>query len=321
MLPVLLVFQAVVFSIAFIAMWLASDKVINYAVQISNLFKLSKLFVGFIFIGLVTALPEIAVVLTSAFDGIPEMAAGNIIGANFNNLTLVLGLTAFWGNGLVVHKKEKRKLLWLIIIISLLFIFVFTSKQLSLFHSIFLILSYFATLLWMWKNKTISEQDLNSQVDDFNNYSIYDKIIVISKFMLSVFIVLIASELAVGRSEIISDMLNLSITTFGATIFSIVTTVPELALSINAIRKKEHGIALGTLIGSVLPHLCLCLSFLTVLSNKPVNLTKLVSFMYFIFPALFIIIISLWFKNKINRFNGFLLFILFIASFIYHLFF
>ena len=321
MLPVHLVFQVVVFSIAFATMWLASDKVINYAVQISDLFSISKLFVGFIFIGLVTALPEVAVVLTSAFDGIPEIATGNIIGANFNNLTLVLGVTAFWGSGLAVDKKEKRSLLWLILIISILFIFVFAFKQLSLFHGIILILSYLFTLLWMWKNKTVVEGKVDNDVNSFNNYTIYDKIIVISKFLLSVFIVLLASEVAVGRSEIISDMLNLSITTFGATIFSIVTTVPELALSINAVRKKEHGMALGTLIGSVLPHLCLCFSFLTMLSNKPISLVKLSSFMYFIFPALFIIAVSLWFKNKLSKFTGFLLFTLFIMSFIYHLLF
>lgn len=314
------VLQVVIFIIAFVVMWIASNKVIDFGVETAKVFNVSKLFIGFIFIGLSTALPELAVALTSAFDGIPEIAAGNIIGANFNNISLVLGLTAFLGGGLCVGKKDKKNLLILLLIISFLFLFVFWAGQLSFLHGIVLILSYFFTLLWMWKSKTVVE-DENKDVDQRPSYTYHDKLITIFKFILSVFVVLLASEFAVGRSEIISNMLHLSIETFGATIFSIVTTVPELVLSINAVRKKEHSIALGTLIGSVLPHLCLCLGFLTFFSNKIISIVPLQSFAIFIFAALFIISLSLWVHNKISKFAGLALFVLFVVSFVYHLFF
>lgn len=314
-----LVFQIVIFIFSFSAMWLASDKVIDYAIKTSKLFNVSTLFIGFIFIGLATALPEIAVVLTSTFDGIPEMAAGNIIGANFNNLSLVLGITAFWGKGFLLRKSCRNNLLFMILIIASIFTFVFGLSQLSFFHGLFLIGVYFFTLMWMWKNKSIVDCESTEQKANVVSKTLYDKLIILLKFCLSVLVVLIAAELAVNRSEIISQMLNLSITTFGATIFSIVTTVPELALSINAVRRNEHGIALGTLLGSVLPHLCLCLSFLTMLTNQVVSLTKLMSFAYFIFLALLIIAVSLWRQYKVGKLAGFLLLLLFGISFIYHL--
>ncbi|MFH1644107.1 MAG: hypothetical protein ABIA74_02935 [bacterium] len=314
-----LVLQIVIFIFSFAVMWWASDKVIDYAIKTSKLFNVSTLFVGFIFIGFATALPEIAVVLTSAFDGIPEMAAGNIVGANFNNLSLVLGIAAFWGNGLFVEKKCRNNLLFMILIITTIFAFVFGIGNLSFFHGLFLIGTYFFTLMWMWKNKSMVECETKEEKEIVVSKTLYDKLIVLFKFFLSVFVVLIAAELAVNRSEVISEMLHLSITTFGATIFSIVTTVPELALSINAVRRNEHGIALGTLLGSILPHLCLCLSFLTILSNQVISLAKLMSFSWFIFSALLIISISLWRQYKVGKVAGLLLLILFCISFIYHL--
>jgi len=313
--------QFLIFTASFIVIWLASDKVIDYAVQTANIFKVTTLFIGFIFIGFAMSLPEVAIVISSAFNQIPEIAVGNVMGANFNNLSLVLGTTALFGGILSIKEKAKNHILTLLLIIVFIMGFVFFIDNLSQVHGLLLLLFYLLAVLWMWNTRKVVEYSQEFEEFEQRKKGInYHKIITLSKLFLSIAVVLIAAEFAVNYSENIASFLNLPLETFGATILAIVTTVPEFALSLSAIRKKEFSMAVVTLIGSILPHLCLCLGVLTFLVGKSIALTQIKSFIVFIFVALFIIGFSIVKRNKITRFAGFGLVCLFFFSLAYHLF-
>jgi len=60
-------------------------------------------------VGFSTSLPELFVGLTSAFEGIPTLSLGNLIGANISNLSLVVGLAAFLGGGVKIRNGAERR--------------------------------------------------------------------------------------------------------------------------------------------------------------------------------------------------------------------
>lgn len=53
--------------------------------------------VGFLVVGLGTSLPELTVAIDAVVQGVPELAAGNALGANFVNLLVVLPVAALFG--------------------------------------------------------------------------------------------------------------------------------------------------------------------------------------------------------------------------------
>jgi len=81
------------FIIDFIILFLASRIVVSSAIYLSDVFSLSRTFIGATIVALGTALPELAVDTAAVRKGKYSLALGDIFGSMMVNLTLVLGLS------------------------------------------------------------------------------------------------------------------------------------------------------------------------------------------------------------------------------------
>ncbi len=73
---------------------LGSDWVVDGAVQIARLFRISEAFIGLTIVAIGTSLPELAASSVSAYKGNSDIAIGNVVGSNIFNIFWVLGLSA-----------------------------------------------------------------------------------------------------------------------------------------------------------------------------------------------------------------------------------
>ncbi len=86
-------------GIALIIMPMATRMVVDNATVLANFFAMSELTIGLTAIALGTSLPELATAMAGVRKGENDIAIGNIIGSNFFNIAIVLGIPALLAPG------------------------------------------------------------------------------------------------------------------------------------------------------------------------------------------------------------------------------
>ena len=317
----LVYFVALAVSLFFL--WLSGDLSVKYSIETAAKFKLTTLFVGFVLIAISTGLPELSVVISSLFHQSPGISAGTILGSNVCDISLVLGLAILLGRSIPIEPKECKDSFMLLLITTLAMVVVFLLGVLTRIVGLLLILIYVVAIWWLWKNSTkkeISEEE-KEQKEAVANHDPYlkRKWGILLKLFFSVVAVLISSEFAVLFAIELTKMLNLSLETVGATIFAIGTSLPEISVGLNAVKKREYSLALGNSLGSVLEQGTLLLGLLAFASPKSIDIRPLRTLAPFMFISFAIIFWGILMRKKLTRIEGLLMFTLFIVFMIYQI--
>lgn len=232
-----------------VLLW-SAGKFVGGAAGIARHFGLSPLLIGMLIIGFGTSAPEIIVSIFAAVQGNSGIALGNAYGSNIANIALILGLTAVISPIAVSSDIIKRELP---ILLGLTF---FASWQLIDFYiskdDAFSLLGLFI-LLMGWSIWAATKGDKDKLAEGYDGEIPGDDISVKTNviWLFTGLLLLVASSriLVWGAVEIATDF-GVSDTIIGLTIIAVGTSLPELASSLMAIRKGEHDMALGNVIGS-----------------------------------------------------------------------
>ena len=72
-----------------------ADLFVTGASSIARRFHIPSLIIGLTIVAFGTSAPELAVSVTSAFNGQSDIAVGNVVGSNMFNLLVVVGIAAW----------------------------------------------------------------------------------------------------------------------------------------------------------------------------------------------------------------------------------
>jgi len=226
----------------------SADHFVEGSASTAHHFGMPPLLIGMIIVGFGTSAPEMIVSAISASQGNSGIALGNAYGSNITNIALILGLTSLI-SPITVHSGVLRKELPLLVSATALTIFLLWDLNLSRTDSIILIIVFAAILFW-----TIFE-GMQKKTDPLGT-EINQEIISepVGKALLQLVggltILIISSRILVWGAVTAARQFGVSDLVIGLTIVAIGTSLPELASSIAAARKKEHDIALGNILGS-----------------------------------------------------------------------
>ena len=301
-----------------IVLWFTGSKVVEYALKVAYIFNVSTFFIGFVVLAVAADLPEITVAITSALRGVSEISVGDLVGANFCDVAFVTGITAMFAGVINIAQQERRRLLLLLSSTTIIMLVAFTIGTLLWWHGIILIGIYVCSLITIWKQRYNCTTNLeNLYPNTLKTISTNEKWWLVLKLLFYLVILLSTSSLIVYCIEIFAYGCGLSLGTIGATILAIGTSLPELSLSLNALRKKEYALALGPTLGTVLEQCTLILGLLVILSKNPVDLTPMRGASVFMFIGFAIVIGSLM-QKSIKRPVGVVLVSLFVCYLVYH---
>ena len=305
-------------------LWFSGDKSVKYSIDVSNAFHVTKLFIGFVLIAVATGIPELSVAITSLLHGVPLLSAGDIIGSNFCDISMVLGLTALLGGTLYVRKEEQPNIILMFFVTSIVMVFVFFVGTLTWIHGAGFVLLYFICLWWLWRTRSelvVSELRIAKKLykEEQPRSFWYGKWGTLVKLGLSLLFVLGASQVSVYCAVELARYFSMSLSIIGATAFAVGTSLPELSLGFAAVRRKEYALAFGNVFGSVLEQGTLILGLLAIGSGKPLQLASLRSIAPFMLVAYAVVGNSMIHRKKINRIEGAFLTLVFFAYLIYHL--
>lgn len=228
----------------------SADRFVDGAAATARYAGMPPLLIGMVIIGFGTSAPEMVVSALAALDGNPDLALGNAYGSNITNIALILGVVALL-SPIAVKSQVMRKELPLLGVVTLVSGALLLDGYLDRLDAAIL-LGLFALLMgWSIYQGMRQRGDVLAQETDADLDS-HPMSLKLALVWLAVGLVLlvVSSRVLVWGAVSIAQQLGVSDLVIGLTIVAVGTSLPELASSIAAVRKNEHDLALGNVIGS-----------------------------------------------------------------------
>lgn len=310
-----LAFSAVVVGLVFLV-W-SADKFIEGAAVTAKHYGMSPLLIGMLIVGFGTSAPEMVVSALASLQGNPGIALGNAYGSNITNIALILGLTAIL-SPIIVHSQVLRKEMPVLIAVTALAAFQLADGHLSRLDAVVLMVVFFVLMSWsVYQGMTGKDDALGSEMQgEIDTYNMPLKK-AIFWLVVGLVVLVLSSRLLVWGAVDIALALGVSDLIIGLTIVAIGTSLPELASSLMAVKKGEHDMAIGNVIGSNLFNTLTVVGIAGLISPMAVDpeiLSRDVAVMAGLTIALFAFAYGFRGRQgRVNRIDGALLLSAFIA--------
>jgi len=228
----------------------SADRFVDGAASAARHAGMPALLIGMVIIGFGTSAPEMVVSALSASQGNPGLALGNAYGSNITNIALILGLTALI-SPIRVQSGVLRKELPILSLVTLLAVIQLADDRVSR-NDAWVLLAVFV-LLMGWSVYT----GLRSRGDSLGLEVEQELAVASMPLGRSIFwliaglaFLVLSSRALVWGAVNVATAFGVSDLVIGLTVVAVGTSLPELASSLAAIRKREHDMALGNVLGS-----------------------------------------------------------------------
>ena len=262
-------------AISLLLIAVLSERIIRYVIVLSKLFGLSEMAAGFILLSVATSLPELSVSTIAAFVGEGGLSVGNVLGSNIANLTIIIGLAVFLSKTEVSVKGQSQKeLVQFLFLSSIIPLFIVQRGSLGPVLGIVLL------TLFIYFGVTVSRKAGKTELIEPVKKA--ETVMVGLKFALSAVVIIVLSKFIVDSSVDVAGLIGLPPSIIGATIIGLGTSLPELATTIQALKKKLFDMALGNLLGSCITNITLILGVSSLISFSQVNVLAVESIMFYV---------------------------------------
>ena len=296
---------------------LGADWLTKGASALARFFNISELVIGLTIVALGTSLPELVISVGSAIKGSSGIALGNIIGSNIFNGMFILGVAALISpirfNSRMLTREIPFNLLAsmaLLLVSGSMLVGGEQGETITRYGGL-LLLCFLAVFIRYTFSIPASDE-----VDEAGETMPVGKLLL---FIVAGLAALIAGgNIFVDGATEVARMLGLSEAVIGITIVSAGSSLPELAVSVNAARKGNVGMALGNVLGSNILNVFFILGCSATITPILLDGFSFVDYYVLLASSLLIYIVGRFGgKSVINRFEGLLLVTVYVAYTIY----
>ncbi len=288
----------------FILLIWSADTFTENGAKIANIFKVSPLVIGLLIFGFGTSAPEMLISGLAAIDGNTGLSVGNAIGSNIFNIALVLGISAIISP--IKVKSEILKKEWVFLMLTTLIAgLLLWDKYLGLVDGLILISLLIAFLVYTLIT------DKNSHSNEFDRFvEKIDKNQTMKTWIMLIvgLVVLISSaKLIVWGGVEVAKFFKVPDLIIGLSIIALGTSLPELAVSITSVLKKQYEMVIGNVIGSNLFNTLAVLAIPGLIHPSKVTdevITRDYPVMLLLTLLLFILSYKFHKRHMVNRFEG-----------------
>lgn len=228
----------------------SADKFVEGAAATAKHLGMPTLLIGMVIIGFGTSAPELAVSAMAASDGNPGLALGNGYGSNITNIALIVGLTAIIAP-IAVHSQVIRKELPLLLVLTLIAGAQLLDGELSRIDGWVLLGVFAAVMGWsIYQGYQGKEDPLAGDTETEMIAHPMPLKSAIIWLVVGLVLLIVSSRILVWGAVTIAQSLGISDLIIGLTIVAIGTSLPELASALAAVKKNEHDLILGNILGS-----------------------------------------------------------------------
>lgn len=297
-----------IFTVSLFALLKASDFFVEAAEKIGLSFGIPPFIIGVTVVAFGTSLPELASSIAAVVEGSSDIVIGNVVGSNIANIALVLGLVAIIGKKIKVHDTIMHTDIPLLVLSAFLLWFVVNDGKVTIFEAVFLLI---ALVIFLINSLTGNEDD-----DEVDKPKITWQTIVI--LLASAVVIKFGADYTVLGITKLSALMGIGSAVIAQSLVALGTSLPEVFVSIAAIKKGQTDMAVGNVLGSNIFNTYAVMSipaFIGPLVIPPEVLQFSLPFMVALTIALAVMCIS----KTISRWEGSML-ILFYVFFLVKLF-
>lgn len=237
----------------------AGTRLSKYGDIIAEKTGLGGTWIGVVLLASVTSLPELVTGISSVtYAGVPDIAIGNVIGACVFNMLILAILDAIYRPMPVLSKALQGNILsagFGIFLLSTVAISLFLGNRIfplgwiGLYTPLLVLIYLFAMrLVYFYERRQVSVFIKEMAVElKYEDISVKTAIL---KFSINAVFVIVAAVFLPKVGEGIAESTGLGQTFVGSIFIAIVTTIPEVVVSIAAVRIGAIDLAMGNLFGS-----------------------------------------------------------------------
>lgn len=285
---------------------LGADWLTKGASALARRFNISELVIGLTIVALGTSLPELVISTGAAIKGSSGIALGNVIGSNIFNSMLILGVAALITpirfNARMLSREIPFNLLASVVLVLLsgsMLVGGAQGEHITRYGGLLLLCFLAVFIRYTFSIPADGEEE---------------KVAPLSVGKVVLFIVaglaalIFGGNIFVDGASDVARALGLSEAVIGITIVSAGSSLPELAVSVNAARKGSVGIALGNVLGSNILNIFFILGTAATITPIALDGFSCIDFYVLMASSLLIYLVSRFGgKAVITRFEGLLL--------------
>ncbi len=296
----------IIFIVAMAALVYGADFIIKESERIALHFNISHFVIGATLIAFGTSLPEMAASMMASAQNKSDMAIANVIGSVLFNITLVLGVVFLMVKQLHPARDLFNKDSAWIVLPVIVFLIMIYDGEIGRFDGVLFLFMMVAYLLFLFSG---SAEEFEEEIDDALEKEpfVWGKTLV----LLAVGFVLTigGANFVVDSGSNIARMFGVSEWLIGLFLISLGTSLPELVVSIMAVKKGNADMSIGNIIGSNVANFSMVLGGASLISPLHVNLDASRFDIYMMIGASVALLLIL--ANRLyNRSGGVILMIL-----------
>lgn len=309
--------SVICFVLGIVLVIFGADWLTKGASDLARRLKMSELMIGLTIVALGTSLPELVISVSSALSGNSGISLGNVLGSNIFNSMFILGVAAMIApitfSGKMLSRELPFNVLASLVVLLLsgsMLVGGAPREEITRYGG--LILLCFCAVFVRYTFSLTSDEEETAATSPMSMGKIL--LFIVAGLAALIF----GGKIFVSGASEMAHAFGLSEALIGITIVSAGSSLPELAVSVNAARKGNVGIALGNVLGSNILNVFFILGCSATISPISLDGFTPVDFYVLLVSSLFIYLFCAFFgRNRITRVEGFLLVAGYIAYLIY----
>ncbi len=261
----------IIFMLAMAALIYGANFIIKESERIALHFNISHFVIGATLIAFGTSLPEMAASMMASGVNKSEMAIANVVGSVTFNITLVLGLVFLIAKKITSTSKRNlfdRDSAWIIVPV-ILFLLMIQDGVISRVDGLLYLLMMISYLIFLFSD---SKEELSDEID---KELIKEKFrwFKTTQFLLIGFILTICgAHFVIESGTNIAKIFGVSEWIIGLFLIAFGTSLPELVVSLVAIKKGNAEMSIGNIIGSNVANFSMVLGSAALLNPLSIDL-------------------------------------------------
>jgi len=260
----------IIFISAMAALIYGADFIIKESERIALHFNISHFVIGATLVAFGTSLPEMAASMMAASAGKTDMAIANVVGSVIFNITLVLGVVFF----IAKKMNPKRDLFaldsaWVVLPVIIFFIMI-QDGVIGRFDGILFLLLMASYIIFLFSS---AKDDLEGEINEdlANEKFNWSKTILLLSIGFT--FTIIGANFVIESGSNIARTFGISEWIIGIFLISLGTSLPELVVSLVAVKKGNAEMSIGNIIGSNVANFSMVLGASSLINPLVINLT------------------------------------------------
>ena len=222
-----------------------ADLFVEGAKQIGASFGMSAFAIGVLIVGLGTSLPELASSIAAVLSDSSEIVVANAVGSNITNILLIVGVLAMLGGPVMINKNLLKTELPIFLIATIHFIASIFDGVVDRVEALLLFGTLVAYIWYLFSSGNKAKEEMEVKPKR-KKLKIRDIVFV----LLGIVAVLAGAHFTVQMAVNIATGLAIPVGLVSIGAIAIGTSLPELFVSLQAIKTKETDLAIGNIFGS-----------------------------------------------------------------------